>query len=791
MNHIDSHLHVRGESQYVDDVPPPARLVHAAVFGSPSAHGLITSLDTAAARAAPGVVAVLTAADIPGVNRFGPIIEDELLLVEREVCFVGHPIALVVAASTHQARQVRDLIRVAIDELPVVTDPRVAFARGDLIHPPRTMASGDVNAAWADCDLVVEGSCAIGGQEHLYLETQRCRAVPAEDGRMQVFSSTQGPAAVQSVVAAVLGIPMHRVEVDVKRLGGGFGGKEDQATHWAAMAALAAAHLGLPVELVLNRLDDIRMTGKRHPYAADFKLGLSAAGKLVAYEANFYQNSGAFADLSPPVLARTLFHATGAYFIPNVRVTAAPCRTNLQPHTAFRGFGGPQGMFVIEAAIAKAAAALGVAAADIQRANLLRDGDVFHYGQRVEASRAERTWDELQAAFAVDGIRQRVGEFNRDHCAHKKGWAMMPVCFGISFTKSHLNQGSALVHVYADGSVGVTTGGIEMGQGISSNVAAVVAHSFGIDQARVRIESTNTTRIANMSPSAASATTDLNGNAALAAVATILDGMREVAAQELGVADPATVSIAGERVQVAGTPTALGWGDLVGLTYRSRRRLSAHGYYATPHIHYDERREHGRPFSYHVYGAAVFEVTVDCLRGTYVVDQVKIVHDLGRSINPSVDRGQVEGGLAQGMGWMTMEELQWDEQGHCLSHALSTYKAPDVYFMPDDLVVKFLEPGPKKLTSGRCLGIATVRTPEKNPYGPLGSKAVGEPPLMYGIGVFFALRNAIQAFRPDAELRLNAPMTPERVLLELYQAPVNPEPARLEPGVATAATAGR
>ena len=421
MKHIDSHLHVRGESQYVDDVPPPAEMLHAAVAGSPKAHGIITRLDTGAARAAPGVVAVLTAADIPGVNRFGPIFEDEELLVEREVCFIGHPIALVVARTAHQARQARDLIEVEIDDLPVVVDPREAFANGDLIHPPRTMAMGDVAGAWGACDVIVEGRCEIGGQEHLYLETQRARAVPQEDGAMQVFSSTQGPAAVQHVTAAVLGRPMHKIEVDVKRLGGGFGGKEDQATHWAVMAALAAAHLEVPVELVLNRLDDIRMTGKRHPYSADFKIGVTADGKILAYEATFFQNSGAFADLSPPVLARTLFHATNAYFIPNVRVTAAPCRTNLQPHTAFRGFGGPQGMYVIEAAINKAADAMGIEAAAIQRANLLRDGDVFHYGQTVAASRAERTWDELVSAFDVDAIRQRVSAFNRANFAVQEG----------------------------------------------------------------------------------------------------------------------------------------------------------------------------------------------------------------------------------------------------------------------------------------------------------------------------------------------------------------------------------
>ena len=748
--HIDSHLHVRGESQYVDDVPAPSGMLHAAVFGSPKAHGVISRLATEAARAAPGVVAVLTADDIPGVNRFGPIIEDEQLLVEREACFIGHPIALVVAHTAHQARQARELIEVEIDELPVVVDPREAYANGDLIHPERTMAAGDVAGAWSECDVVVQGRCEIGGQEHLYLETQRARAVPREDSAMQVFSSTQGPAAVQHVVAAVLGRPMHKVEVDVKRLGGGFGGKEDQATHWAALAALAADRLNAPVELVLNRLDDIRMTGKRHPYSADFRIGLTAQRKILAYEATFYQNAGAFADLSSPVLARTLFHAGNAYFIPNVRVTAASCRTNLQPHTAFRGFGGPQGMYVIEAAINKAADAIGTDASAIQRANLLRDGDVFHYGQVAARCRAERTWDELESAFAVDAIRQRVAEHNRGSFAVKKGCALMPVCFGISFTKSHLNQGNALVHVYTDGSVSVTTGGIEMGQGISSNVASVVARTFGISRRRVRVESTNTTRVANMSPSAASATTDLNGNAAIVAVETILDGMRAVAAAELGVTDPATLTIAGEQVHAAGRPAGIGWTDLVDLTYHARKRLSAHGFYATPGIHYDEQREHGHPFAYHVYGTAVFEVTVDCLRGTYAVDQVKIVHDLGRTINPTVDRGQVEGGLAQGMGWMTMEDLQWDADGRCLSHALSTYKAPDVYFMPDDMAVQFLEP-------------------EDNPYGPLGAKAVGEPPLMYGIGVFFALRNAIKAFRPGAGLTLDAPMTPERLFLALHR----------------------
>lgn len=750
MKHLDSHLHVRGESQYVDDVPPPAEMHHAAVFPSPKAHGYIKKLDVEGARASEGVVAVFTAKDIPGVNCFGPIIEDEQLLVEREVCFVGHPIALVVAEKADLARKARDKIRVEIDDLPIVIDPRIAFTRGDLIAPSRTMAMGDVDTAWETCDVIVEGRCDIAGQEHLYLETQRARAIPREDGSIQVFASTQSPAAVQKAVAKLLGKPMHKIEVDVKRLGGGFGGKEDQGTHWAAMASLAALILQKSVQLVLNRLDDIKMTGKRHPYSADFRIGLSNLGRILAFDATHYQNSGAFADLSPAVLERTLFHSTNSYYIPNARVTAVSCRTNLQPHTAFRGFGGPQGMFVIEAAIDKAAEFMRRDATDIQRANLLRDGDCFYYGQEVEACRMERTWDELVTEFGVERIRERVTSYNREYFEKKKGFAMMPVCFGISFTKVASNQGNSLVHVYRDGSVGVTTGGIEMGQGISTNVAVVVARTFGIDERRVRIESTNTTRIANMSPTAASSSTDLNGNATIIAANTILEGMREAAAVNLQVDDPGKVTIENEKVCYDGVETDLEWADLVSLTHEMRKRLSAYGFYATPDIHYDQHIEKGKPFAYHVYGTAVFEVTIDCLRGVYEVDQVKIVHDLGRTINSTVDRGQVEGGLAQGMGWMTMEDLQWDDEGQCISHALSTYKVPDVYFMPDDMEVKFLDN-------------------VDNPFGPLGTKGVGEPPLMYGLGVFFALRNAMKAFRPNREFGFDTPMSPERMLLELHR----------------------
>ncbi len=749
MQHLDAAAHTRGESRFVDDVPPPGGLLHAAVCGSPVAHGEIREVDDSAARELAGVVAVLRAGDIPGDNQIGPIFEDEPLLAAGEVHFAGQPVALVVAQTPEIARRAARAIRVEVDERPAVTDPRQAFERGEIIDRPHTFEHGDVDAAWGDCDVVVEGSCDIGGQEHVYLETQRARAIPLEGGRVRLHASTQSPFAAQRIAARVLGLAYHAIEVDVERLGGGFGGKEDQATPWACLAALAALATGRPVELVLRRDEDMRMTGKRHPYVSDFKIGLTRQGEIVAYEVWHYQNSGAAADLSTPVLARTMFHSTGSYRVPNARIFAVCCRTHLPPNTAFRGFGGPQGMFVIESALAAAAEALEVPREQLQRKNLLRDGDVFPYGQVVEGGRAEATWDEASAAYDAAAIAERVERYNREHFETKKGFAAMPVCFGISFTATYMNQAGALVHVYTDGSVSVTTGGVEMGQGLATNIAAITARGLGVAPERIRVETTNTTRVANMSASAASATTLLNGNAALRAVEQITGRLRALAAEKLGAAGPEAISIVGEAVLHDGRDTGWTWERLVREAYLARVGLSAHGHYATPDVWFDPAKGKGHPFAYHVYGTALFEVTLDCLRGVYEVDAVKIVHDLGRSLNRRIDLGQVEGGLAQGLGWMTLEELRYDQRGQLLSNALASYKVPDVYFLPDDLQVKFLEDVPSR-------------------PGPYGSKAVGEPPLMYGIGVFFALRHAMRAFRPEAELPFASPLTPERVLMQLH-----------------------
>ncbi|GMQ81864.1 MAG: xanthine dehydrogenase molybdopterin binding subunit [Rhodothermia bacterium] len=753
MHNIDAAHHTRGTAEFVDDVNRPEGMLFAAVCASGFSHGRIVSMDVTAACSASGVKAVLTADDIPGTNQLGTIIQDEPLLAEEAVHYIGQPLAIVVATSSRLARSAASLIQLDVGELPVITDPREAFAKGQVIGPTRTFEMGDIDARWVECDVVVHGECDIGGQEHVYLETHRARAVPVEGRRMRISSSTQSPYAGQKHVAKILGIQNHDVEVDVKRLGGGFGGKEDQATHWACIAALGAWHTGKAVELVLRREEDMRMTGKRHPYVVDFKIGATSEGKILAYEAKHYQNAGAVADLSPAVLERTLFHATNSYFIPNVRVFAASCRTNLPPNTAFRGFGGPQGMFVIESAITKLAAELGLDRRVVQEKNLLSEGDLFPYGQKIQNSRARQTWEHADSIYDVDGIESEIAEFNEANFITKKGMAMMPICFGISFTTTPMNQAGALVHVYTDGSVSVSTGGIEMGQGLSTNLAKIVADTFGIRADRVKIESTNTTRVANMSPTAASSSTLLNGNAAVSAVHQILDRLRAVAAQELSAADKDEIEFKEYKIFRNGRETELSWNDLVLKAHLQRVDLSAHGFFATPDIHFNKVEEKGQPFAYHTFGTAILEVTVDCLRGRYTVDSVKIVHDMGRPLNRLVDLGQIEGGLAQGLGWMTMEDLRYDSVGRLMSSALASYKVPDAFFMPDDIQVEFL---------------VDADTDAAEAMGPFGSKAVGEPPLMYGIGVFFAIRHAMTAFRPNADLPFESPITPERVLLGLH-----------------------
>ena len=736
MKHDDALLHVRGEAHYVRDIPVPWGTLYAAPVPSSSAHGTIRTIDAARAASVPGVRAVLTAADIPGQNQIGNIIPDEPLLASGAVDYIGQPLALVVADSMDAARRARPFVEVEVEPLAPVFDPRLAFARGEIIGPSRTFALGDVDSAWPRCSVVVSGRADSGGQEHMYLETQSALAVPRDDGGLKVFSATQSPTLVQRTIASVLGLAMHQVEVEVPRLGGAFGGKEDQATSWAALAALAAFRLGRPVKVVLDRKEDASWTGKRHPYSSDYKIGLTQDGRILAYEVRFYQNAGAAADLSPAILERTLFHATGSYFIPNVRAAAASCRTHLPPFTAFRGFGAPQAMFVIEAAIAQAAAELGLPAADIQRRNLLRRDDELPYGMRLESDGPVRCWEELDRRHGLSSLRARADAFNRGHALTKKGLAVMPVCFGISFTTTLLNQAASLVHVYTDGSVGVSTAAVEMGQGVNRKIRRVAARTLGIDLGRVRMESTNTARVANTSPTAASSAADLNGEATRLACLQIVERLRQALAAERGT--PAEDIVLEDE----------DWEKLVVWAYARRVPLSAYAHYATPGIHFDKTKEKGRPFAYHAVGTAVVEATIDGLRGIPRIDSVKVVHDVGRSLDPATDLGQVEGALIQGLGWMTCEELVYSPLGKILTDSLSTYKVPDIRMTPE-VEVAFLEGGPP-------------------PAGILGSKTVGEPPFMYGIGAYFAIVDALRAFRPDLPLAfLQAPWTAERTFRAL------------------------
>lgn len=748
MKNIDSYTHVRGESVYLDDIPLVNGTLYASVFDSAIAHGTIKSLDLKEAMESPGVVQIFTASDIPGENQVGGIIADEELLASTHVHFCGMPIALVVATSEEAAKAALKKIKVEIESLPVITDPREAKEKGELIIPPRTFQLGDTTKAWSECEYIFEGSTETNGQEHLYIETQGAYAVPQENGAIRIYSSTQGPTAVQRTTARILNIPMNFIEVDTTRLGGGFGGKEDQATTWAVMCALASYHLKKPVKYCLHRMEDMRMTGKRHPYSSDFKIGLNKDYKIIAYEATFYQNAGAAADLSPAVMERTLFHCTNSYFVPNVKARAYSCRTNLPPNTAFRGFGGPQGMFVIEAAIAKAAEQLNISPSVIQKKNLLRSGDEFPYGQ-IAQSEANECWDKAVDLYDLEKLQQEVDDFNTENKLYKKGMALMPICFGISFTKTHMNQARALVHVYNDGSVAVSTAGVEMGQGLNTKILQVAAATLSIDPARIKINTTNTYRIANSSPTAASASSDLNGKATEMACLAILERLKQVAADEWKT-DIALVEIKDDWLYVDGKKTEWQWNKLAWAAFEKRVSLSEHAHYAPPGIYFDNKKEKGHPFTYHVYGTAIISATVDCLRGIYEIDSVKIVHDVGKSMNPVIDLGQCEGGLVQGLGWMTMEEIVYDKDGKLKSNALSTYKVPDIYSVPKEISIHFLETEKQNLAIFR-------------------SKAVGEPPLMYGIGAYFALRNAVKAFNPSAKIPYDAPMTPEKVLMSLYQ----------------------
>ena len=746
VRHESAHLHVSGEAAYTDDILEAHGTLHAAFGLSQRAHARLKAMDLAAVRAAPGVVAVITAADIPGKNDVGPILHDDPILAANEIQYLGQPIFLVAAETVDQARRAARLAAVEYEELPAILTIEDALARQSFVLPTVTLERGDWRAALAGAPHRLKGSFRIGGQEQFYLEGQVGYAVPKEDGDMLVYSSTQHPGEVQLVVAHALGVGAHRVLVECRRMGGGFGGKETQAALPAGAAAVMARHTGRPVKLRYDRDDDITITGKRHDYVVEYDVGFDGAGRILGLDLMFASRCGFSADLSGPINDRTVMHADNCYWLPNVRIVSHRCKTHTQSNTAFRGFGGPQGMLGSEHVVDEIARHLGLDPLAVRKANFYAPGrDVTPYEMKVEDFVADRLFEELERSSEYAARREAIRAWNATSPVVKRGIAMTPVKFGISFTATFFNQASALVHVYqGDGSVLLNHGGTEMGQGLFTKVAQVVAHEFGIDLDRVRVSASDTARIPNASATAASSGSDLNGKAAQAAAREIKARLVAFAAERFKVA-PESIRFAANHVALG--EQRLTFAELVRMAYLARVQLWASGFYKTPKIHYDPKTLKGRPFFYFAYGAAVSEVAIDTLTGETKLLRADILHDVGRSLNPAIDLGQIEGGFVQGMGWLTSEELWWDGRGKLMTHAPSTYKIPVASDVPADFRVQLWARGENVEDSIHR------------------SKAVGEPPLMLAMSVFHAIRDAVasaSAYRVSP--RLNAPATPEEVL---------------------------
>ena len=749
--HESAHLHVAGRAPYTDDLPEAAGTLHAALGLSPLTHGVIEALDLAPLRELPGVVAVISARDIPGVNDCGSLVHDDPILAGEAgglLRHAGQPVFAVIATTRDAARRAaaraKDFIRAR--PLPAVIDAREAHARQQYVVPPMHLRRGDASAALAAAPHRLQTTWSVGGQEHFYLEGQVSVALPQEDGGMLVLCSTQHPSEMQHLVARALGVASHAVRVECRRMGGGFGGKESQSALVACVAALAAARLQRPVKLRLDRDDDFLVTGRRHGFEYDLDVGFDDEGRILGAEVTMISNAGHSADLSGPVMTRALCHFDNAYWLPHVALTGCSARTNTQSNTAFRGFGGPQGAIAIEHVMDLLARRLGRDPLAVRRLNFYGRGErhVTPYGQPVDDNLIEPLVDQLVASSDYAARRQAIAAFNAGSPVLKKGLALTPVKFGISFNVPHLNQAGALVHLYLDGSVLVNHGGTEMGQGLNTKVAQIVADELGIGFDQVLATASDTSKIPNASATAASAGTDLNGRAAQFAARNVRDNLAQFVC---GLDGCGAGAIRFDGGQVISPKATRSFEEVVRLAYANRIQLWSDGFYRTPKIHYDKTTLTGRPFYYFAYGAACTEVAIDTLTGESRVLKVDILHDVGRSINPAIDIGQIEGGFVQGMGWLTTEQLVWDDKGYLATHAPSTYKIPSTGDIPEHFRID-LWPEPNR---------------EDNVFG---SKAVGEPPFMLAISVHEALRAAAAAVDPDGRepVPLKAPATAENML---------------------------
>ncbi|MDT8991106.1 xanthine dehydrogenase molybdopterin binding subunit [Curvibacter sp. APW13] len=753
--HESALAQVAGAVHYIDDLPEIRGTLYAAPILSNVAHGRLRGVDACAALAMPGVCGVVLSKDIPGDPMLAAFAGDEPVFAIDTVQHIGQVVGLVVARTVMQARKAARKVRLDIDPLPAVLTVQDALAQKNYVLPPVTVRRGDAAAALARAPHRLSGTLEVGGQEHFYLEGQIAYAVPLEQNQWQIYSSTQHPGEVQHWVSHALGLDNHAVRVECRRMGGGFGGKETQAGHLAVWSAVAAQKFRAPVKLRLDRDDDFMITGKRHPFSYEYTVGFDDTGRLCGLQLQMAAHCGFSADLSGPVADRAIFHSDNAYYLQDVDITSYRLKLNTQSHTAFRGFGGPQGVIAIETILGDIARHLGKDALDVRLRNLYSDEvipgtalqrDTTHYQMKVEDNILQPLLSKLELSAQYRRGREAVLAWNSSHPTLKKGLAITPVKFGISFTATLFNQAGALVHVYTDGSVQVNHGGTEMGQGLNTKVAQIVADELGVPYERVLCTASDTSKVPNASATAASSGTDLNGRAAQFAARNVRDNL---ASFVCGLDGCGAGAIRFEGGKVHSPKTTRDFDDVVKQAYANRIQLWSDGFYRTPKIHYDKTTLSGRPFYYFAYGAACTEVVIDTLTGESKVLKVDILHDVGRSINPGLDIGQIEGAFVQGMGWLTTEQLVWNDKGLLTTHAPSTYKIPTAGDVPEHFKVE-LWPEANR---------------EDNVFG---SKAVGEPPFMLGISVYEALRDAIAQARGDGQpVQLTAPATAENVLRAL------------------------
>ncbi|HWL69641.1 MAG TPA: xanthine dehydrogenase molybdopterin binding subunit [Geminicoccus sp.] len=749
--HDSAELHVTGRARYVDDLPEPHGCLHAAVGQSARAHARIVRMDLSRVAAAPGVVAVLTGADFPGLNQIGPVLLDEPALAQHSVDYHGQAVFAVAATSYELARRAVTLAEVEYEDLPAAIHLEDALAANHDLLPPYEMRRGDPESALTRSAHRLEGSFRLGGQDHFYLEGQIALAIPGEDGGMDVHASTQHPTEVQHVVARCLGEIDAKVRVECRRMGGGFGGKETQANQIAAIAAVLARKTGRAVKFRLDRDVDMTLTGKRHDFRIDYRVGFDEDGRIEAITFDQAARGGCSADLTGAIADRAMFHADNAYFFPHVRIRSRRLKTNTVSNTAFRGFGGPQGMLGIEEVVDEIARHLDRDPLDVRRANFYGPAPrhLTPYHMEVEDFVLPELMDELERSSNYRERRAAIEAWNATSPILKRGIALTPVKFGISFTTSHLNQAGALIQLYTDGSVLLNHGGTEMGQGLYVKVQQIVAEELQIPTGLVRITAADTSKVPNTSATAASSGTDMNGMAAQAAARTLKERLIAFAAGKYGV--PAHKIVFQDGTILLGE-RRMSLRELAKEAWMARIQLSATGFYATPGIHYDREQARGRPFYYFAYGAACCEAVIDTLTGENRILRADLLHDVGRSLNPAIDRGQIEGGFVQGLGWLTTEELWWTKEGALASHAPSTYKIPCASDLPRDFRVAIWERG---------------RNQERSIHR---SKAVGEPPLMLAIAAFQAIKDAVARAAPGkGSPRLDAPATPERVLFAVKE----------------------